>query len=97
MAVAQPGIFAQGTRSHYQLELDLRPGAAPADVVVALRGLREPSVTAGGANVVVGLGPDLARRLELPGGVPDAGHADSERRRQSGISSPDPGRKRWRS
>ena len=28
MAVPQPGIFAQGTRSHYHLEFDLRPGAA---------------------------------------------------------------------
>ena len=27
MAVPQPGIFAQGTRSHYHLEFDLRPGA----------------------------------------------------------------------
>ena len=26
MAVPQPGIFAQGTRSHYHLEFDLRPG-----------------------------------------------------------------------
>ncbi|MEZ5141279.1 MAG: Dyp-type peroxidase [Acidimicrobiales bacterium] len=72
MAVPQPGIFAQGTRSHYQLELDVRPGVGSDEVVAALRGLRGPAVTAGGANLVVALGADLARRLALPGGVPDA-------------------------
>ena len=28
MHVAQHGIFAQGTRSHHQLELDVVPGAS---------------------------------------------------------------------
>jgi hypothetical protein len=32
MAVPQPGIVAQGTRSHYHLEFDLRPGASDAQV-----------------------------------------------------------------
>lgn len=72
MAIAQPGIFAQGTRSHYHLELDVPPAVGAGAVVDILRGLREPAVTAGGANLVVGLGADLARRLVLPGGVPDA-------------------------
>jgi putative iron-dependent peroxidase len=70
VAVPQPGIFAQGTRSHYHLELDLREGASDAAICRALHGLREPSVTVGGANIVVGFGADLARRL-LPGDVPD--------------------------
>ena len=64
MARPQPGIFAQGTRSHYHLEFDLRPGAADDAVVAALHGLREPSVTAGGSNIVVGFGADLWRRLQ---------------------------------
>jgi putative iron-dependent peroxidase len=72
MAVAQTGIFAQGTRSHYHLELDVDPGAEATAVVDALRGLQEPAVTAGGANLVVGFGAALARRLALPGGVPAA-------------------------
>jgi porphyrinogen peroxidase len=63
MARPQPGIFAQGTRSHYHLEFDLRPGADDDTVIEALHGLREPSVTAGGSNIVVGFGPDLWRRL----------------------------------
>jgi putative iron-dependent peroxidase len=63
MARPQPGIFAQGTRSHYHLEFDLRPGVDDATVIQALHGLREPSVTAGGSNIVVGFGPDLWRRL----------------------------------
>ena len=69
MAVPQPGIFAQGTRSHYHLEFDLREGTADGALCRALRGLREPPVTVGGANIVVGFGADLARRL-LPNDVP---------------------------
>jgi putative iron-dependent peroxidase len=64
MARPQPGIFAQGTRSHYHLEFDLLPGATDDAVVAALHGLREPPVTAGGSNIVVGFGPDLWRRLQ---------------------------------
>jgi putative iron-dependent peroxidase len=63
LARPQPGIFAQGTRSHYHLEFDLRPGATDDAVVGALHGLREPPVTAGGSNIVVGFGADLWRRL----------------------------------
>jgi putative iron-dependent peroxidase len=73
MAVPQPGIFAQGTRSHYHLEFDTRADAGDDDLRAALGGLREPAVTAGGTNVVIGLGADLARRL-LPDGVPDDAH-----------------------
>jgi putative iron-dependent peroxidase len=64
MARPQPGIFAQGTRSHYHLEFDLRPDATDDAVVAALHGLREPPVTAGGSNIVVGFGADLWRRLQ---------------------------------
>jgi porphyrinogen peroxidase len=63
MARPQPGIFAQGTRSHYHLEFDLRPGATDEAVVQTLHGLREPPVTAGGSNIVVGFGAELWRRL----------------------------------
>jgi porphyrinogen peroxidase len=70
MAVPQPGIFAQGTRSHYHLEFNVRPDATNAEITTALAGLREPSVTAGGSNIVVGFGPDLWRRLR-PDDAPD--------------------------
>ena len=67
MARPQPGIFAQGTRSHYHLEFDLLPDATAPEaddaIAAALGALREPSVTAGGSNIVVGFGPDLWRRL----------------------------------
>jgi putative iron-dependent peroxidase len=69
MAVPQPGIFAQGTRSHYHLEFDLRPDATTEAICAGIRGLREPPVTVGGSNIVLGLGADLARRL-VPEGVP---------------------------
>jgi putative iron-dependent peroxidase len=86
VATPQPGIFAQGTRSHRHLELDLRPGASPADVLAALQHLRQPSTTAGGANIVIGFAPALWQQVapsrvpatfaEFPviAGVPSAQH-----------------------
>ena len=70
MAVPRPGIFAQGTRSHYHLEFDLKAGVTDEQVRAALKGLREPPVTAGGSNIVVGFGPTLWRWLE-PDAAPD--------------------------
>mgnify|MGYP007111972406 CR=1 FL=1 len=63
MATPQPGIFAQGTRSHRHLEFDLRPGTAPAALLAALQPLRQPSTTAGGVNIVLGFGPTAWRTL----------------------------------
>ena len=63
MTVPQPGIFAQGTRAHYYLEYDVRPGADPDDVLAALRSLREPAVTSGGANLVIAFGRRLWEQL----------------------------------
>ncbi|MGZ4695430.1 MAG: Dyp-type peroxidase [Acidimicrobiales bacterium] len=71
MNVAQAGIFAQGTRAHHHLEFALRADAADDRLREALRSLREPSVTVGGANIVVGLGPATWRRL-APGDAPAA-------------------------
>ncbi len=70
MATGQPGIFAQGTRSHYNLEFDVRADAAPAEVAAAVVALREPTVTVGGFNLVVGFGADLWPALAPAGGVP---------------------------
>lgn len=69
MPIPQPGVFAQGTRSHRHLEFDLRPGQTPDVVLEALGGLRQPSVSAGGANIVVGFGPQLWRDLGGPAAV----------------------------
>ena len=60
----QPGIFAQGTRVHYHLEFDLSAGGTAADVRAAIGRLGEPSVTVGGFNLVVGVGPRLWQLLE---------------------------------
>lgn len=63
MHVAQHGIFAQGTRAHYQLEFSVSATATTDDIRSALARLREPTVTAGGLNIVIGFGVDLLRRL----------------------------------
>lgn len=71
MITPQNGIFAQGTHSHYFLELDLRPGVEPARVLSSLRGLGAPDVSAGGVNLVVAFGPDLWRRIAPDQSPPD--------------------------
>jgi putative iron-dependent peroxidase len=73
MAVPQPGIFAQGTRSHYHLELDLRPDATDERIRAGVRGLREPPVTVGGSNIIIGFGTELWRRLRPDDVPPDSG------------------------
>ena len=71
MATAQTGIFAQGTRSHYHLELDAHPDASPSEIANALQKLREPSVTSGGFNLVVGFSHRLWSRIAAPDAQPD--------------------------
>ncbi|MGI8662397.1 MAG: Dyp-type peroxidase [Acidimicrobiales bacterium] len=56
MALPQMGIFALGTRSHYYLELDLRPDAQTSALFDVVGALREPRMTTGGANLVVAFG-----------------------------------------
>jgi porphyrinogen peroxidase len=63
MTNPQPGIFAQGTRAHYHLEFDVIAGATPIEVRRAIAQLAEPSVTVGGFNLVLGIGPELWRQL----------------------------------
>lgn len=85
--IPQPGIFAQGTRSHYHLELSLRSDATDAAALDGLRQLREPQVTAGGVNLVLGLGPELWRRLS-PGQAPAELRAFSSIDGLDGTSAP---------
>jgi putative iron-dependent peroxidase len=73
MATPQPGIFALGARSHYHLELDVHPDATVDQIAGALALLREPAVTSGGTNLVLGFGADLWRRL-APDAAPAALH-----------------------
>ena len=63
MPIPQPGIFAQGTRSHHFLEFDLHADAGAEAVLAALSDLRQPAVSAGGANVVVAFGPEAWRSI----------------------------------
>ena len=65
----QFGIFAQGTHAHHFLEFDLKPGVDPVHAVATFRRLRTPDVSAGGVNLVVGLGAELWRAV-APSGAP---------------------------
>jgi putative iron-dependent peroxidase len=71
MPTPQPGIFAQGTRSHHYLEFDLRPDATRGEVRNVLAALREPPVTAGGANLVLAMSRRLLELLDPEGAPPD--------------------------
>lgn len=57
----QAGIFALGTSSHAYLELDLRDGVEPRELVAGLADLREPRTTIGGINLVIGVRPEIWR------------------------------------
>jgi putative iron-dependent peroxidase len=57
----QFGIFAQGTQAHHFVEFDLIPGTSSGRLVEGFRRLRAPTVSAGGANVVVGFSASVWR------------------------------------
>jgi putative iron-dependent peroxidase len=59
----QPGIFAVGTRAHHHLQFDVVEHLDLAELIAALRGIREHATTVAGVNVVIGLGRDLCARL----------------------------------
>jgi len=83
MTTPQPGIFAQGTRSQYHLEFDLLPNVDPPEVAVALSSLREPLVTAGGTNIVVGVRGSLWQRIapdDAPANLHDFAGVDGDGR-----------------
>ena len=63
MITPQNGIFAQGTHSHYFLELDIRPGVSAPEALLSLGRLRAPDVSAGGVNFVIGFSADQWRSL----------------------------------
>jgi putative iron-dependent peroxidase len=72
MSNYQPGIFAQGTRFHHHLEFSVPADADAEAIARAMRGLREPAVTAGGLNIVVGFGGELWQRIapeDAPAGL----------------------------
>jgi len=69
VSTPQPGIFAQGTRSHFHVELDLRPGTSDESLRRAVAAVRGPTPVSGGVNLVTGFGAATWRRL-APGDVP---------------------------
>lgn len=69
----QNGIFAQGTHSHYFLELDILPGRSANSALASLRRLRSPEVSAGGVNFVLAFGADFWRLIASDQAPPDLG------------------------
>jgi porphyrinogen peroxidase len=74
MQVAQYGIFALGTGSHSYLEFDLHTDGDPLTLIQVVASLREPRMTTGGVNLVVGFRPSLWAHVapeNMPPGVTD--------------------------
>lgn len=83
MARHQYGIFAEGTRSHHHLELQVRAGVgddALRAALVAVRAANADHRTNGGTNLVIGVGPALADRLALAPVDPFPGYASADGR-----------------
>jgi len=71
----QIGIFALGTSAHVYLEFDLPDPIKTGEFVSALSAIEPAQTTTGGLNLVLGLRPELWRRL-APGDSPEG--EDSE-------------------
>lgn len=74
MNVPQSGIFALGTSSHSYLEFDLNKDSTPLSLVQLIASLKEPRMTTGGVNLVVGFKPSLWEGVapeQIPAGVKD--------------------------
>ena len=73
MHTHQAGIFALGTSSHAYLEFDLVDPNKYSEFATALASIREPRMTTGGVNFVIGFRPELWRDI-----VPDDSPLDVE-------------------
>ena len=72
MHTHQAGIFALGTSSHAYLEFDLVDAKKRGEFASALASIREPRMTTGGVNFVIGFRPELWSDVatdEAPSGV----------------------------
>jgi porphyrinogen peroxidase len=70
MHTHQAGIFALGTSSHAYLEFDLVDAKKCSEFASALASIREPRMTTGGVNFVIGFRPELWRDIEPDEGPP---------------------------
>ena len=71
MYTPQAGIFALGTSSHTYLEFDLLDAKNHKAFASTLAAIHEPRTTTGGVNFVVGLRPELLRRIAADDIPPD--------------------------
>ena len=63
MAIAQPGIFALGSRYHHHIEFRVRPEASDAEIRGAIVDLFAPAAVPGESNLVAGFASALWTRL----------------------------------
>jgi putative iron-dependent peroxidase len=63
MHTHQAGIFALGTSSHAYLEFDLIDAKHSGEFAAAFASIREPRMTTGGVNFVIGFRPELWRSV----------------------------------
>src|SRR3984957_3180570 len=70
MHTHQAGIFALGTSSHAHLEFDLVDAKKCSEFASALASIREPRMTTGGVNFVIGFRPELWRDIAPDEGPP---------------------------
>lgn len=92
MARHQYGIFAEGTRSHHHLELSLRPDVgddALREALIAVRASNADHRTNGGTNLVIGVGPALAERLDLAPVEPFPGYSSADGRHRAPATQRD--------
>ena len=88
MHTHQAGIFALGTSSHAYLEFDLVDAKKCNEFASALASIREPRMTTGGVNFVIGFRPELWRDIAPDDGPPGVEGFNKEIRGTEGFVMP---------
>jgi porphyrinogen peroxidase len=88
MHTHQAGIFALGTSSHAYLEFDLVDAKKCSEFASALASIREPRMTTGGVNFVIGFRPELWRDIAPDDGPPGVEGFNNEIRGAEGFVIP---------
>jgi porphyrinogen peroxidase len=88
MHTHQAGIFALGTSSHAYLEFDLLDAKKYNEFATAFASIREPRMTTGGVNFVIGFRPELWRNVSPADAPSDVEGFNKEIRGTEGFVMP---------